>query len=96
MATDLCLSVIKYSHAVGVRSDVTIPWVHLQATNLFVIVKGTSVKSPDGQLNPDARLDMRIVRGTEVLVRSSRHPTCLGFGSNTDHMSRRVWTSRPL
>lgn len=69
MATDLCLPVLKYSHATGVRADNTIPWTHLQATNLFAIVKGIDTKHPDGRLKPDGKLNMRIVHDNSVLVR---------------------------
>lgn len=69
MATDLCFPIIKYSHATGVRSDNTVPWTHLQAQNLFAIIKGVDTHYPDGRLHPDGKLDMRIVQGTDVLVR---------------------------
>lgn len=68
MATDLCFSILKYSHATGVRADNTIPWTHLQANNLFAIVKGTDTHHPDGRLNPDGKLNIRIVHDTTVLV----------------------------
>lgn len=73
MATDLCLSITKYSHATGVRADNTIPWTHLQAHDIFVIVKGVDTRCPDGRLNPDGKLDLRIVHGNKVLVSNMRH-----------------------
>lgn len=62
MATDICLPVLKYSHAIGMR-DNTVPWTHITASDLFVIVKGVATQVVDG------RLTLRIVQGTKVLVR---------------------------
>ncbi|EMC99590.1 hypothetical protein BAUCODRAFT_144989 [Baudoinia panamericana UAMH 10762] len=62
MATDLCLPVLKYSHATGVRSDNTIAWTHLQAADLFTIVKGKSRAYADEDLN------LRVIHGTAVLA----------------------------
>ena len=63
MATDICLPVLKFSHATGVRSDHTIPWTHISASNLFVIVKGSDTHVRDGHL------ELRIVQGNQILVR---------------------------
>lgn len=62
MMTDLCLSILKYSYATGQSSDNTIPWTHLAASNLFLIVKADKEN--------DADLTMRVVQGSSVLVRS--------------------------
>ena len=69
MPTDLCHPIVKYSHATGVRIDNSIPWSHLQAENLFAIVKGTDTHHADGRLRPDGKLSMGIVDGGDVLVR---------------------------
>ncbi|KAK3707761.1 hypothetical protein LTR37_011938 [Vermiconidia calcicola] len=58
---DLCLSVLKLSYATGVREDNTIPWTHLTASDIFVVVKGKDVEIADQQLG------LRIVQGTTVL-----------------------------
>ena len=62
MATDVCFPILKFSYATGVRSDNTIPWTHLTASNIFVIVKGAKTQVEDGQLT------MRIVQANTVLV----------------------------
>ncbi|KAK5127694.1 hypothetical protein LTR08_004339 [Meristemomyces frigidus] len=67
MATDLCHPILKYSHATGVRSDSSIPWSHLQAEDLFIILKGIDTHYPDGRLHLDGKLSMRIVDGTNAL-----------------------------
>ncbi|KAK3714077.1 hypothetical protein LTR37_008106 [Vermiconidia calcicola] len=64
---DLCLSVLKLSYATGVREDNTIPWTHLTASDIFVLVKGKDVGIADQQL------DLRIVQGTTVLVGLTRY-----------------------
>jgi hypothetical protein len=64
MVTDLCLSILKYSYATGQRSDNSIPWTHIVASDLFLIVKA-------GKEN-DADLTMRVVQGSSVLVRDSQ------------------------
>ncbi|KAK4580119.1 hypothetical protein LTR86_000322 [Recurvomyces mirabilis] len=61
MATDLCLRVLKFSHALGVRADNTIPWIHLQASDIFAVVRGKDTQIADGQLSLD------VVQGTTVL-----------------------------
>lgn len=63
MATDICLAVDKYSHAIGTRlSDGTVPWTHILASDLFVVVKGINTDFVDGMLT------MQIIQGTKVLV----------------------------
>ncbi|KAF2858659.1 hypothetical protein K470DRAFT_272240 [Piedraia hortae CBS 480.64] len=66
-ATDLCLPVLKYSYATGVRPDNTIPWTHLQASSLFAVVRGVETRSADGRLHPDGQLSLTLVQGTKVL-----------------------------
>lgn len=63
MPTDLCLPLLKYSHAIGVRADNSVPWTHLQAQDLFAIIKGK-----DAALKPDQQLSLRVVHGNTVLV----------------------------
>ena len=58
---ELCFPVLKFSHATGVRSDNTIPWTHLSASDLYVVVDGVSTR----------RLGFRIIQKTTVLVRWS-------------------------
>ena len=62
MATDFCFPLLKYSHAVGMSPDNTIPWIHLQASDLFVIVTGKNTHLVDGLLT------LRVVQGNRVLV----------------------------
>ncbi|KAK3645772.1 hypothetical protein LTR56_008959 [Elasticomyces elasticus] len=62
MATDLCLPLLKYSFAVGAREDKTIPWNHIQADDIYVVVSGNK----DAH-NPDEKLDLRVVQGVRVL-----------------------------
>ena len=62
MATDVCLSVTKFSHATGQRADNTIPWTHITAEDIFVSVTGAAPNMPRGSLN------MRVVQGMNVLV----------------------------
>ncbi|KAK0313765.1 hypothetical protein LTR01_002022 [Friedmanniomyces endolithicus] len=61
MATDLCLPLLKYSHTIGMSTDNTIPWIHLQASDLFVIVTGKNTHIVDGLLT------LRVVQGNRVL-----------------------------
>ena len=78
MATDLFHPIVKYSHATGVRpDDNSIPWFHLQAEHLFAIVKGTDTHYADGRLCPDGKLVMRILDGSNVLVRGLPIPLYL-------------------
>jgi len=79
MATDLCLPLLKYSHAIGMSTDNTIPWIHLQASDLFVIVTGKNTHIVDGLLT------LRVVEGNRVLVRLAKAlelPLC--HKTNTD------------
>ena len=62
MATDICLPILKFSYATGVRGDNTIPWTHLSATDVFVLVNGTNSNDPNSQLT------MRVVQGNNALV----------------------------
>jgi hypothetical protein len=63
MATDLCISVLKFSYATGQRSDNTIPWAKVAAPDLFMIVKSAK--------NNDRVLTLRVVQGNSVLVKLS-------------------------
>lgn len=90
--TDICYPFLKFSYATGVRSDNTIPWTHLTADNIFVVVNGTehqeggSAKSLTQSSNGtnaqnrtlirDDALTMRVFQGTTVLVNSPRIPLC--------------------
>lgn len=68
MAANLCLQVLKFSYATGVSSDNTIPWKHILAPNMSIIVKG----SDTGVAEED--LSMRIVQANEVLVSTTAIP----------------------
>ena len=63
MAADMCVAVGKYSHAVGVKSDNTIPWTHVAGTDLFLVLKGQDTHIQDGQLI------LQVVQGNSALVR---------------------------
>ncbi|GAB1742936.1 hypothetical protein NU219Hw_g8638t1 [Hortaea werneckii] len=67
MATQLSLSVLKYSHALGVRPDNTPPWSHILGDNLYVVVNGADTKTDDGRLQPDGKLNMTIMEGNRML-----------------------------
>jgi hypothetical protein len=68
MATDICFPLVKFSYATGTRPNKSIPWAHLQADNLFVIVKGRDAYLPNGQPVLDSELHMRVLKGNEDLV----------------------------
>jgi hypothetical protein len=63
MGTNICLPFLKFSHAVGVRNDNSIPWVHVTADDLFVVVKG--------DVN-NTHLQMRVLQRNRVLVCARR------------------------
>jgi hypothetical protein len=63
MAADICVAVGKYSHAIGVRPDNTIPWTHVAATDLFLVLKGEDTHIQNG------RLILQVVQGNSALVR---------------------------
>jgi hypothetical protein len=63
MAADMCVTVAKYSHAIGVNnSDHTIPWIHHTASNIFLVLKGEDTYIQNG------RLIMKVVQGNTALV----------------------------
>ena len=62
MAADMCVAVTKYSHAIGVRPDNTIPWVHVVASNVFLVLKGEDTQIPNSMLL------MQVIQGNSVLV----------------------------
>ena len=66
MATDMCVAVAKYSHATGVKTDNTIPWTHVVASNVFLVLKGEDTHIQNGQLV------LQVVQGNAVLVRINR------------------------
>ena len=63
MAADTCVAVGKYSHAIGVKPDNTIPWIHVAATDLFLVLKGEDTHIQNGQLI------LQVVQGNTALVR---------------------------
>ena len=67
MAADMCVAVVKYSHATGVKSDNTIPWTHIVATNLFLVLKGEETHIQNGQLV------LQVIQGNSALVRASKN-----------------------
>jgi len=66
MAADMCVAVAKYSHATGVKTDNTIPWTHVVASNVFLVLKGEDTHIQNGQLV------LQVVQGNAVLVRINR------------------------
>ena len=66
MAADMCVTVTKYSHAIGEKRDgrnnVSIPWIHDEASNMFIVLKGENTYIQNG------RLTMQVVQGNTVLV----------------------------
>ncbi|KAM0723437.1 hypothetical protein Q7P37_000423 [Cladosporium fusiforme] len=50
MAADICVNVAKYSHATGVLSDNTIPWTHIVASNVCLLLKGEDTDIQNGHL----------------------------------------------
>lgn len=67
MAVDICVAVAKYSHATGVTSDNTIPWTHIVASNVFLVLKGEDTHIPNGQLL------LQVVQGNSALVSVDEH-----------------------
>jgi len=64
MAIDICVGCTKFSHAVGVRpEDNTIPWTHLSATDLCLLIRGQDASARDGELV------LQVVQGNALLVR---------------------------
>ncbi|GAB7329269.1 hypothetical protein MBLNU13_g01076t1 [Cladosporium sp. NU13] len=61
MATDMCVAVGKYSHAIGVKPDNTIPWTHVAATDLFLVLKGEDTHIQNGQLI------LQVIQGNSAL-----------------------------
>jgi hypothetical protein len=62
MAVDICVAVAKYSHATGVKPDNTIPWTHIVASNVAIVLKGEDTHIPNGQML------LQVVQGTSALV----------------------------
>jgi len=62
--SDVCLNVIKYSHATGVAADNGISWAHSDknATDIFLLLNAKNTDPEDGELM------LRVVRGAHVLV----------------------------
>lgn len=63
----MCVAVVKYSHATGVKSDNTITWTHIVATNLFLVLKGEETHIQNGQLV------LQVIQGNSALVRASKN-----------------------
>ncbi|EME50114.1 hypothetical protein DOTSEDRAFT_20500 [Dothistroma septosporum NZE10] len=62
MTIDICLPLVKYSYAIGCdKSTNSIPWDHLSAVDLFVVIKG------QGTNNGTGPLVMNIIHATKVL-----------------------------
>lgn len=66
MAADMCVAVVKYSHATGVKPDNTLPWTHIVATNLFLVLKGEETHIQNGQLV------LQVIQGSSALVGTSK------------------------
>ena len=62
MGSDFCFPLTKYSHAIGLRDDKTVPWNHVTSSNIFVIVKGVDKGIKDETLT------LRVVLASDVLV----------------------------
>lgn len=59
----MCVAVGKYSHATGVKPDNTIPWTHIAASDVFLVLKGENSHIQNG------RLMLQVVQGNSALVR---------------------------
>lgn len=66
MAADMCVAVGKYSHAIGVKPDNTIPWIHIAATDLFLVLNGEDTHIQNGQLK------LQVIQGNSALVRTTQ------------------------
>lgn len=85
MTADICVAANKYSYATGVRPDNVIPWTHIVASDVFVILKGEDTHIRDGQLY------LRVVQGNSVLVRADlMFHHCI---SSLTFFFRRLYTS---
>lgn len=65
MGTDVCVNVIKYSHATGITAENSIPWTHLVAADLYLLLKGTDTDIENGNLA------LSVVHGSATLVRAA-------------------------
>jgi hypothetical protein len=67
MAADICVAVVKYSHATGVKPDNTIPWTHIVASNVFLVLKGEHTHIQNGQLI------LQVVQANTALVSAEEY-----------------------
>jgi len=71
MGSDVCVSVAKYSHATGITAENSIPWTHLAANDLFLLLNGKDHDAEDGELT------LRVMHGTATLVGATRERATL-------------------
>lgn len=60
MAADICLPVLKLSHATNAHANESVSWTHLSSSSLFLTIKGDSAAN--------TKLHMCIVERNNVLV----------------------------
>jgi len=73
MAADMCVAVGKYSHAIGVKPDNSIPWTHVSASDVFLVLKGKDTHIQNGQLI------LQVVQGNTALVRIEQSPAKVSY-----------------
>lgn len=87
MAADMCVAVVKYSYASGVRADNTIPWTHIIASDVYLLLKGEDTHIQNGKLS------MHVVQRNSVLVGNPRQILPVegspNVASSGNHSSRR-------
>lgn len=59
---DITVPVYKFSHALGVNADRSVPWTQLVAENIFLVITGHRSKT---------LLHLRVVHGTTCIVSSA-------------------------
>jgi hypothetical protein len=62
MAADICVTLAKYSHAIGENSGGTISWTHHTASNMSLVLKSEYTHTQND------RLHMQVVQGNAALV----------------------------
>jgi hypothetical protein len=64
---DICVPLVKFSHARGVNADNTIGWNHYAASDLSVTIRSSNAMR--------GSMSMRIIHGTTTVVCGPRHVT---------------------
>lgn len=63
MSAEISVNVAKYSYATGVRPDNTIPWTHVVASNVYLVLKGENTGFQNGDVY------LQVIQANTALVR---------------------------